>query len=697
MAPRRAGLGRDGGAVADVVGSVLMVGITVIMASVLGLLLLSFKGPTPLVHSSLAVSLDPGQNGWGTGDESVRITHNGGDALKASLSRLIITVGSTTTTYTGTSQLGSAWADGTLKVGETWQRTFTISSGQPVGVVVVGSQDGNSPAVLVNNALVASATSATQPCATDTAPPTVILWTQNPNTITGSTSGPITITAQLTDGCWGVNPNTVPDLFWRITPATTYTDQGAMTSVGTNTWQGTIPGQNWLNQVGYTLQYHVGPLTDLGGNTGNSPDQSSIIQANCNSDNNPPTVQSISQAPADLKSTTSASPLVVTAVVQDDCAGVDLATNPHFLYRFNNNGNNPNYTDAGPMSRITGTTWRGSTPSENWILLTGQTVDYYVGGMRDSNGNVGNSATYHDTVEAVATYTYVASNTPTTGTVSAFPSAQSSTDGGAWATVAEGGTAGAQVTVTFNANGVASSTGWITPSSAFASDNLYATYATDTPSSSNDLKLNLQDPVVTTGTITSVILHAEVSQTSNNNDGFKLYACLSGGLCDALSPLGGQSASDVTMNYDISSLRPGGGSWSWADITNLQGVVDLVQQGSRDGIWQVDRVWVDVTSSTITYSTDVRMDFTGVPAGTYQTLELQYWVTGDTFTVQVWNGAAYVNHGVALTASGSTYWSTALSAPEYNGGAPRFKIIDVNPTGTVQGNVLLDYVRMSTI
>lgn len=679
-------------AVSDTIGSILMVGITVVVAASLGLLLLTFEGPSPALHSDLAIQIDPGNGGWGTGDEVVRVLHRGGDPLP-SQTAVVVKVGNTATTYTGAT-LGSTWADGVLRIGETWQKTANIPQGAPVKVSVLDAGPGRS-SILSSGDFIASALSTTQPCASDTSMPTVLVWSQSPATITALTTGAVTVTAQVTDDCWGVNPNVTPTFQWRISPASsTYTDQGAMTPSGLNIWRATIPAQTWGNYVGQNLQYHISLLTDLAGNTGTTPDHASTIQADCHTDNLPPVASSLTQSPTDVQTSTSGA-VTVTVVVADDCAGVDTVTNPTLYYRFND-GTNPAFTNGGAMTRTTGTTWTGTIPSQTWALLAGKTMQYYVSGMRDNNGNLGTSGTNADLVDIFATYNYVNSNTPTTGTVSFFANAQSASDSGAEATIAEGGTPQTPVTVSFNANAVVNANGWTTASNAFASDNAYATYATNSPASSNDLQLGLQDPVVTTGTITSVILHAEVSIVSQNNDGFQLYACLAGGSCNALGGVGGQSAVDTTMNYDITAVRPGGGSWSWSDITNLQGVLRLEQPGGRDGTWRVDRVWVDVTSITSTYSTSVRMDWSAVPAGVTHNLELRYRASVDTFTLEVWNGLAYTNRGTLSSTTATTFTYT-MTVAEYNAGAPRIRITDNSPTGTTQANLYIDYARVATL
>jgi FlaG/FlaF family flagellin (archaellin) len=128
------------GAVADVVGSLLMVGMTVGMTVVLAFLLLTYDGPQPEPHVRLSLTVTPGDGVWGNGDEQVRLAHLGGDALSDSAHVLVSTAGCELD-LTGPA-LGGAFADGSLAVGEVWSRACTIQSTDSVVVHVVGETGG---------------------------------------------------------------------------------------------------------------------------------------------------------------------------------------------------------------------------------------------------------------------------------------------------------------------------------------------------------------------------------------------------------------------------------------------------------------------------------------------------------------------------------------------------------------------------
>lgn len=138
-------------ALTDVVGSILLVGLTVVMTVVLAGLLLVYDGPEAPPQADLAVTLSPGVGGWGTGDEEVRIRHLGGPAVPAS-SHVLLDNGTASWDLTGAA-LGGAFADGELAIGETWRRTARIHASALVSVQVSAST-GSSSVLLASLSLV---------------------------------------------------------------------------------------------------------------------------------------------------------------------------------------------------------------------------------------------------------------------------------------------------------------------------------------------------------------------------------------------------------------------------------------------------------------------------------------------------------------------------------------------------------------
>ncbi len=124
----------------DVIGTLMMVSITIVMA-------VGFQayisGATPAAQERTFVDLSgrvmEGADGWGSGDEVLRLTHNGGDPLQKNSTSIRITVGTTTLVYTG-GDLGSSFTDGTLTIGERWgspSGDLTVAYGETAFVEVV--------------------------------------------------------------------------------------------------------------------------------------------------------------------------------------------------------------------------------------------------------------------------------------------------------------------------------------------------------------------------------------------------------------------------------------------------------------------------------------------------------------------------------------------------------------------------------
>lgn len=683
----------DERAVSDVVGSILLVGITVVMATGLSLVILNIPGPTDLVHAELRFSLDAGTGGWGTGDEEVRVSHLGGEPLARDQARILITISGTTETFEDNALIGP-FTDGQLTIGETWSVTKTLSTGLPVAVDVITLEVGGGR--IISGGTLTSPGMSVDPCAADGTAPVVAIWNQAPNDVATATTGAVTVRADITDNCAGVNTTVAPHLWYRINdggnPA--YTDLGAMSLTGPSQWSGDIPDPTWANHQDEVLEYYVAGMQDLNGNSGDSPVRSDTIQAGdpCATETNPPTVNTWTQTPNDVNTQTSGA-VTVEAILTDDCAGVDESVDPDLFYRVND-GSDPAYASVA-MTRTATDTWQADIPDQGWNGLSGDTLEYYVGGMTDLNGNVGDSTVQQDAIQFVLVYTYVDSFTATSGTVSSFANAQSASDSSAVATITEAGTAGGSTTATLDANAVDGLTsGWSNGANGFSSDDSRAT----STNSGARLQYGLADPGVSSGTITSVVIRAEVSISGYNNDAFTLYACFDG-TCNAGSTVSG-SGSDVVRSYDVTSARPGGGSWSWSDINNLELRIDTVQNSGggppQDGTWRVDHAFAEVTYQGQTYDTDVRMDFSGVPIGLGYQLELRYRTSGDTFNVQVWNGLSWTTRGATLNSGTLDTWSYSLTASEYQLGSPRVRFVDNTPAGTTQGSLELDYVRVLT-
>ncbi len=151
-------------AVTDVLGTILMVAITVMMMVGLSVLILSIDGPSDQTFVELSISLLPGGLAWGEGDEEVLLVHGGGEALKRDDARVTISINGVVTTYEGAA-LDGDFADGSLTLGESWGKSdLTIPVNASVDVNFIGKSGNNivaSAAMTASSSLASSTLPAT--------------------------------------------------------------------------------------------------------------------------------------------------------------------------------------------------------------------------------------------------------------------------------------------------------------------------------------------------------------------------------------------------------------------------------------------------------------------------------------------------------------------------------------------------------
>jgi len=150
----------DERAVSPVIGVVLMVGITVALAAVIGTLVLGFDATAAEPDAAFRYEADEGAtDGWGdAGDSSERflVHHDGGDAV--ALDRVVVK-------YAGTPASSLSWTTVSAPSGSQWRpgETYVVedpnpgsggdfASGQQV-LVVWTSDDGGSSQILERGTL----------------------------------------------------------------------------------------------------------------------------------------------------------------------------------------------------------------------------------------------------------------------------------------------------------------------------------------------------------------------------------------------------------------------------------------------------------------------------------------------------------------------------------------------------------------
>ncbi len=714
--PSRLHLRGDRGAVSDVVGSILLVAITVTLATVMGALVFSFKGPVDFPQANLAISVSPGNAAWGNGDEQLIVRNVGGEAIEASQTTILykINIGAPVS-ITGTA-LG--FPNGRLSIGQTWTLTLTLQSTDNVLLNVVSRQTGGSAGsqLLATATLVPGQVSSGAACPFDTTAPSAGPWVQSPSDVTSLSSGAITVSVTLLDNCAGVDTAFPPHLFWRLRglSAPAYADAGAMTTQGLSVWTGTVPSQTWSAQSGKVLEYYIASYKDLRANAGTSSTQSDVIDADCTGDTTPPSVTWQAASPANLVSTTPAGTVTVTGTIVDNCWGVDDTTaTPTLAYRLND-GTNPAYVAGGALSRVGAPAnhqWTGVVPSQTWYLQAGRTLQYQFLNLKDAAGNTGPSAAQSDLVDIVSpTYITTGGIVATAGTITNAVGATAA--GGTEASMTE-------VPVTFAIQPGTSNTGsnsvsetscptYVNQACALLSDDQFATLSS--------VNANLYvDGIWTTppagaGGITQVLIGFEARKSSTGTSPTITMDYAVGGATGPTTLTGATLSSntvDDVTTLDVTADR----SWTTADIQALAIHFTLTARPSANA--NVDQLFVKV-SYAVTGGAGRGMNqvltFANVPNSSpttgAQTLDLGYHISpivaNDVFIVGVFNpstGAWRVCpsqlNSVSVTAVAYTCQLTLLPT-EYNNGAPKVRIRDVNPASTVTTTVLLDYARIST-
>jgi len=184
--------GKHDTAVSDIMGSILLITIVVMAASIIGVALLSQPTPQSLPALDAVISTD-------TAQKTIQIFHDGGDLIPAENLRILVDGVQTPFTKDGSSTW-STWA-----IGESLDYSYTGNDPAPVQIVygTVGSATVLASANFANPASAGESPTAT-PTATPTANTTV---TVTPTTVpapvadfTGTpTSGTVPLTVQFTD------------------------------------------------------------------------------------------------------------------------------------------------------------------------------------------------------------------------------------------------------------------------------------------------------------------------------------------------------------------------------------------------------------------------------------------------------------------------------------------------------------------
>ncbi len=258
----------------DVVGNILLVGITIAVSGGLAIVVSTLLTPEPYYGAEVGAELADQDSLWGTGNERVTLKLLWGEPLQRDATKVYISTSGIREEYSGAS-LDKGFADGKLSLGESWYVDKTIAAGQQVTVEVT-VESGSGTRLLSSSSFRSEGFS----CTTDTVAPTAQTWVQSPSDINNETTGDVTVTVTMTDDCSGVDNGYDPTFHYRLENGTSppFTNAGSMTRVGLSRWQATITDPTWANHVGDTLQYYVAGTRDLRSNSGNTTIRTDPIQ-----------------------------------------------------------------------------------------------------------------------------------------------------------------------------------------------------------------------------------------------------------------------------------------------------------------------------------------------------------------------------------------------------------------------------------
>ncbi len=812
---------RDEGA-SEVIGSILMVALTVVTAaSLVGVISFADLGPRDQVRAEFTLQAHAGEDGaWGTGDEYVTIRHKGGEAVPLADFAIIADIQGQATRYSGAllvhgdqTVFGEEPTPNAFTIGERWQtplsgtNALTVNRGDIVSIeIVAGPGD---PRVIWSGSVKApppdAPTEAAEPSAdhtTITADPTKVhLDEEDESTITvtvrDDNGNPVneggdtaclatdhgTLTSATGQGdCGAAHVQATDHGDGTYTATLTANTPGEATITGTLNEDGTIDDEafvrfvspdpetttlsaepTWLKieeESTITVQVNdqfgeawTGPTVPVCLATDHGTLNSDTPNEDCDEEETQAdedegqdgvytaTLTAETEGTATVTGTLDGDPITdegtpeevtVTFVPEDDAdpTTTTIEATPTSLHIDEsstitvtvNDGNGDPVgeggdevcleTDHGTLSSTTG---QGTCPTGETQATDVGDGTYTATLTAPTPGEATITGTLNtDTIQDTATVTfhvltYVNDYTTNRGSVSDFENMQA--DDGLLATLTEGGETqgGTPTTSTFSANVIRANpvspnqVTWTNPTNAFTNDANFANaQVTGGSNEISQIRYGLQDPTTESGDITSVILKADVRISSGQTGDavFRLQACFQGGSCSQESNqlIGQNPGQRHTIEYDITNLRPEGGSWTWTDIENLEVIVTALKNTNPNRSFDLFWARADVghEGSVTTYALDIENTFTNVPSAAQHDLELRYQATGDTFTLQVWNPSTsqWSTKSPTLSATSLTTWSTTLSEAEYANGEPTLRFVDNTPNGETQGTLDIDYLRV---
>ncbi len=412
--------------------------------------------------------------------------------------------------------------------------------------------------------------------------------------------------------------------------------------------------------------------------------------SNCNPDTAAPNAL-FTQVPGDVEPSLGSDPVEITALIVDSCSGVDPSFVPVLEH---NGGGNGSIT----MTSAGGNKWTASVPAPpaGWTSLSSKWFEYKATNLQDLAGNHGESTLQQDFVGTPAqSATYPDNFTALVGTVNNFSAAQSASDSGAFARVIKAANGSSGTIFLDGDTVVVADIKWQEPHNAFTNGGGDAEYDR---ALEQILQIGMESPGAEQGSVTEVKLHVDQRLQNVINDGWQVAACIDES-CSALSPFTKGTDGQSKIIFDVTNLRPGGGTWQWADMEDIEvRVLPIVKHDAtngydNDGKFRIDHVEVEFSYAP-GYDSDVTFQFVGASAGPTITLEIRADTQGEAYRVSVKEGTEWNARSTALQTSTMASWTTTLTIDEWNLGSPEVRIEALQESAAT--DLEIDYLRVST-
>lgn len=657
---RRILRGDDEVGVSDVLGAVLLVGITVVMAAAFGAVLLSYDGPSDTQHTQLFVSVGPGADGdWGASDAELRIRHVGGEPLYQ---------GAVTVTYSdlgGSHTVTPTFTGGRFDIGDSWTQVISASPGTNIEVSVV-VQAGSSAAVISSGNVAAGGAGATLTYVNAITPTaskgTIDAGTEN----AAQSAGDSNAATILREGFVGGTPSSTT-----LSPTTPTTSGGSSTLVRfSDDQRSTLDNSGeWVQGATFTppAGYAVSALS-----IGMEARATQFVS----------TVTHVSTLTGTATSGNSVSTVTTIPVTTGELYIASIA-----------NG-------VSTLRTVTGVS---GPPGVTWSLVGTQAnsagngrIEVWVGvGTPSLLGVV--TASFSGTIDRAAIAVSRYSGADLTNPIQASLAGESPGNGGS-TTVSLGTVAGTTNGIFYAAlNGVTASgaTGcsFTTPPNERAdfdpgNNRVQLCTAGGPAAASNTLAATISSSADWQAIIFTIRPYATPLPTVVLS-----YSGCTG--CTTSTTLT-QALTTTDTQYAVSIINDKG-TWSLSDLSNLAVRVTYPTDSTSDV--DVDQVYLALTYTTTptTFNTEAQVSFVNVPNLDTQVFQMRYKVTGDTFLLYALTGGVERQCPGVLNAASYAVFTCTLTAAEYASGSPVLRIKDATPAGTTQGIVNIEYARMSSV